>query len=66
LENWKKLLEEANGELEEKIRSLFLRSEDYARRRERTERGGGVIGSKGRFFVLGENSREGGKNEKNE
>jgi hypothetical protein len=27
LENWKKLLEEANGELEERIRSLFLKKE---------------------------------------
>jgi hypothetical protein len=27
LENWKKLLEEANGELEERIKSLFLKKE---------------------------------------
>jgi hypothetical protein len=48
LENWKKLLEEANGELEEKIKSLFLEgSEDCAR-----ERGGGVIDSKD-VFVFG-------------
>jgi hypothetical protein len=53
LENWKKLLEEANGELEERIRSLFLKKE----KEEGPENlGGGVIGSKDNLFL--ENSRQ--------
>jgi hypothetical protein len=31
LENWKKLLEEANGVLEERIRSLFLKEKKRRR-----------------------------------
>jgi len=54
LENWKKLLEEANGELEERIRSLF-----FFKNRKKEEGpenfGGGVIGSKDGLFL--ENSR---------
>ncbi len=41
-------------------------SEDCARKRERTERGGGVIGSKEVFVFGEENSRECGKSEKSE
>jgi hypothetical protein len=48
LENWKKLLEEANGELEKRIRSLFLKKE----KEEGPENfGGGVIGSKDGLFL---------------
>ncbi len=67
MENWKKLLEEANGELEEKIRGLFLKrkEKDCAREGER-ERDGGVIGSKDVFVFGEENSRECGKSEKSE